>query len=92
MHILLLNSDIYEPNSLEMSGIFQFQLSEILIKNGYKVGLISAGVIPFKYKGNLSSGLFFNTDKELAVFRNFNRYFLQGRILMGLSYFFIIPK
>lgn len=92
MHILLLNSDIYEPNSLEMSGIFQFQLSEILIKNGYKVGLISAGVIPFKYKGNLSSGLFFNTNKELAVVRNFNRYFLPGRILMGLSYFFIIPK
>lgn len=92
MHILLINSDIYEPFSYHMSGIFQLQLSNILIENNHKVGMLSAGVFPFFYKGTLKSGMNVSVENNLYVVRNFFKPILPGRVIMEFSENLILHK
>jgi len=92
MHILLINSDIYEPFSYQMSGIFQLQLSNILIDNNHRVGMLSAGVLPFFYKGTLKAGMNVSVENNLHVVRNFFKPILPGRIILEFSENLILPK
>ena len=83
MHVLFISSDIYDPESIEMSGIFQKQFSSILINNGYKVGLISSGVLPYFYRGNITSGFSCITENNLNVVRSFSKFFFPARFLLS---------
>ena len=92
MHILFISSDIYDPDSIEMSGIFQKQFSSILIKNGHKVGLISSGVLPYFYSGNVISGFSFHTENQLNIVRNFSKFFFPARFLLSFPSSYLFKK
>jgi glycosyltransferase involved in cell wall biosynthesis len=92
MHVLFISSDIYDPDSIEMSGIFQKQFSSILINNGYKVGLISSGVLPYFYTGNITSGFSYSTENNLNVVRSFSKFFFPARFLLSFPSFFLFKK
>ena len=92
MHVLFISSDIYDPDSIEMSGIFQKQFSSILINNGYKVGLISSGVLPYFYTGTITSGFSCSTENNLNVVRSFSKFFFPARFLLSFPSIFLYKK
>jgi glycosyltransferase involved in cell wall biosynthesis len=92
MHVLFISSDIYDPDSIGMSGIFQKQFSSILLSKGYSVGLISSGVLPYFYSGKVVSGFSFKIEDQLNVIRNFSRFFFPARFLLNFPSYFLFKK
>lgn len=48
MHILIIPSLLYQTEYMPLSGIFQKHQADCLHSAGHRVGVLSAGLLPFK--------------------------------------------
>ncbi len=80
MHILILPSEHYITPLNPLGGIFQNHLAKLLQGYGNKVGVLSAGFVPFEY--NYKSYPYFHVEirDQIPVFRKYVRTFFPGRI------------
>lgn len=79
VHILILPSEHYTTPLNPLGGIFQYHLAVLLRDYGNKVGIISAGFVPFDYQLKSYPYPDFEIRDEIPVFRKYIRTFIPGR-------------
>lgn len=85
MHILILPFQNYlAPESL--SGIFQRQQAHPLKRRGIKVGIVSAGFVPFRKLLTPYPYRPFENEAGVMVYRHFIRLIIPGRIANQIYY------
>lgn len=88
MHILVIPSEHYIPVNAPLSGIFQFHHVSLLAEKNNKVGVISAGLVPFKFMFKAYPFKKFEESDGIPIYRDFYRMFMPGGI--ALKYFWKI--
>lgn len=82
MHVLICISEAYSPTKGDRKGIFQEQESRILEYYGYRVGIVSAGLIPLSYRGIINEGLHNKNIDGINVVYNFKKLSIPGSIML----------
>lgn len=79
MHVLIIPSERYVTSESPLSGIFQYHHAHLLNEYGVKVGVISAGIIPFSKTFSKYPYQNLENDKGIMVLRKYRRSIVPGR-------------
>lgn len=80
MHILIVPSEHYVTKELPLASIFQHQQAHALKEGGFKVGVVSAGFVPFRMNFKTYSYPPFEQDNGINIYRCYKKTFIPGRI------------
>lgn len=92
MHILLLSSWPYKQTDNSLSGIFVQHQARALHAAGLKIGIISAGLIPWTKLLSKYPYKNFEIESGIPVYRHFKRTLIPGRILIRLGLGQLLPE
>jgi len=80
MHILIIPSEHYVTQKEPLAAIFQHHQAHALKEKGIKVGVVSAGFLPFRMMLNAYPYPPFERDDGVNTYRCYKRIFVPGRI------------
>jgi glycosyltransferase involved in cell wall biosynthesis len=80
MHILILPSEHYVTQLAPLPAIFQYHQARALRKKGIKVGVVSAGFVPFKLLFSEYPYKSFEDEDGVYVYRHYKKIFVPFRI------------
>lgn len=83
MHILIIPSLLYQTEYMPLSGIFQKHQADCLAGAGHQVGVLSAGLLPFKcvFMKNRYSKPVPASEGGISVVRRYGKAYLPQRYL-----------
>jgi len=80
MHILIIPSEHYITPQAPLAAVFQYQQAHALKKKGVKVGVVSAGFVPFRRLFFDYPFSPFKKDGGINTYRCYKKIFVPGRI------------
>ncbi len=83
MHILILPSYLYQTEHMPLAGIFQKHQANCLIAAGFQVGVLSAGLLPFKsiLRANLCRNTTCDEESGVCVVRRYRKALMPQRFI-----------
>ena len=73
-------SELYVTQRAPLASIFQYQQAHALKEKGIKIGIVSAGFVPFSMMFSKYPYSAFEMDNGINTFRCYKRIFIPGRI------------
>ena len=94
MHILIMPSLMYQTDYIPFAGIFQKHQANCLSGAGHRVGVISAGLLPFSavFRPNIYQVADIADEDNVTVVRRFNKALLPQRYISPSTQTGIILK
>lgn len=92
MHIVILPSELYIPPKSPLAGIFQHHHVMLLREYGHRIGVISAGLVPFAYNFRTYPYPAVEKTPFSNVYRNYTRIFIPGRFAFRWLEDFIVNQ
>lgn len=80
MHILVIPSEHYVTRCVPLGSIFQYQQVHALKSTGIKVGVVSAGFVPFNMMLSKYPCVVYENDDGVNTYRCYKKLFIPGRI------------
>jgi len=90
MHILIIPSGHYVTQQMPLGAIFQHQQACALKEKGIKVGVVSAGFMPFKMNYSQYPYASFEDDGGIPTYRHYKRMYIPGSIANKLMWKYLI--
>lgn len=83
MHILIIPSYLYRTEHFALGGVFQYHQANALITAGHRVGVLSAGLLPFKsvLKANHYAKVAAANEEGVAIVRRYDKALLPQRFI-----------
>ena len=80
MHILIVPSEHYVTQRSPLAAIFQYQQAHALRDNGIRVGIVSAGFVPFNMMLSRYPYSAFENDGGVCTYRCYKKVLIPGRV------------
>ena len=90
MHILIIPSEHYVTPQAPLGAIFQHQQAHALKEKGIKVGVVSAGFVPFRKQFSPYPYPSFEDDGSVNTYRCYKRILIPGRIANKVFWKYLI--
>jgi glycosyltransferase involved in cell wall biosynthesis len=90
MHILIIPSEHYVTQRMPLGAIFQHLQAHAIREKGSKVGVISAGFVPFRMIFSAYRYPYFENDNDVNIYRCYKRILVPGRIANKLLFNYLV--
>ena len=90
MHILIIPSEHYVPRHAPLAAIFQYQQAHALKDNGIKVGVVSAGFVPFNMMLSKYHYLAYENDDGVDTYKCYKRLLIPGRVAIKVFWKYLV--
>ena len=90
MHVVIIPSERYVTRRSPLAGVFQYQQAHALSEKGTKVGVISAGFVPFSMMFAAYPYEEFEVDRGVPTYRIYKRTALPGRVAIRILWAYLV--